>query len=196
MGAVAAAQAAVATRAWVKSTHDVYLTNWSVGAWALFLAIRRRIKKNEKYKKNTFYFEVYICVYIGSRSPRWTSGSPRMLLMLIHEFESRRGEVSIFFAKIWKDQLLAAHSVGKHNSTRVERKKNWKLLAIKNSRHEPWRGEEPATWPRIWVTTRRETEHKGEDNKCDGKPPQQATPYIRRYLRSLIYRCHLSRGPL
>ena len=30
-------------------------------------------------------------------------------------------------------------------------------------------GEEPATWPRIWLTTRREREQKGEDNKWDGK---------------------------
>ena len=32
-----------------------------------------------------------IYLYID-RSPRWTSGSPRMLLVLVREFESRRGE--------------------------------------------------------------------------------------------------------
>ena len=52
-------------------------------------------------------------------SPRWTSGSPRMLLVLVREFESRRGEILNLFAKK-KNQLLRATSVGKHNSTRVE----------------------------------------------------------------------------
>ena len=33
------------------------------------------------------------------RSPRWTSGSPRMLLVLVCEFESRRGEILNLFAK-------------------------------------------------------------------------------------------------
>ena len=33
------------------------------------------------------------------RSPRWTSGSPRMLLVLVREFESRRGEISIYLQK-------------------------------------------------------------------------------------------------
>ena len=48
---VAAARAAVATEAWVKSKHDMYLIRGSVGAQALFLPIRRRIKKKEKRKK-------------------------------------------------------------------------------------------------------------------------------------------------
>ena len=58
-----------------------------------------------------------------SRSPRWTSGSPRMLLVLIREFESRCGEILILFAKMKKDQLLRAPSVGKHNSTRVDERR-------------------------------------------------------------------------
>ena len=39
---------------------------------------------------------LYIChpVHTFSWSPRWTGGSPRMLLLvLIREFESRRGEI-------------------------------------------------------------------------------------------------------
>ena len=40
---VAAMRAAVATGAWVKSEHDMYLIRRSVGAQALFLPIRRRI---------------------------------------------------------------------------------------------------------------------------------------------------------
>ena len=81
------------------------------------------------------YF-LYICVC----SPRWTSGSPRMLLLivLIREFESRRGEIlnlfAIFFKK--KDQLLRTPSVGKHSSsTQVdEGRKSWNLIAIKMQR--------------------------------------------------------------
>ena len=51
------------------------------------------------------------CVYVRklrgillhiSRSPRWTSGSPRMLLVLVREFESRRGEILNLFPKIKK----------------------------------------------------------------------------------------------
>ena len=56
-----------------------------------------------------------------SRSPRWTMGSPRMLLLvLIREFESRPGEILNLLAQIKKDQLLRAPSMGKHNSTRVD----------------------------------------------------------------------------
>ena len=54
-------------------------------------------------------------------SPRWTSGSPRMLLVLVREFESRRGEIlNLFEKKKKKDQLLRAPSLGKHDSTRVD----------------------------------------------------------------------------
>ena len=70
------------------------------------------------------FFVLYIpgtCVFFQepSRSPRWTSGSPRMLLVLVHEFESRRGEILNLFAKIKKDELLRApiNSVGGHRST-------------------------------------------------------------------------------
>ena len=45
---VAAARGAVATEAWVKSKHDMYLIRGSVGAEALFLPIRRRIKKKRR----------------------------------------------------------------------------------------------------------------------------------------------------
>ena len=62
---------------------------------------------------------VAIVYYSISRSPRWTSGSPRMLLALVREFESRRGEIlNLFAKKKKKDELLRAPSVGKHNSTR------------------------------------------------------------------------------
>ena len=52
-----------------------------------------------------------------SWSPRWSSGYPRMRLVLVLEFESRRVEVFNLLAKIKKDQLLRAPSVGTHNST-------------------------------------------------------------------------------
>ena len=49
-----AARAAVATGAWVESKHDMYVSDTyvevSVGAQALFLPIRRRLKKAEKRK--------------------------------------------------------------------------------------------------------------------------------------------------
>ena len=38
------------------------------------------------------------------RSPRWTSGSPRMLLVLVREFESRRGEILNLFANKKEDK--------------------------------------------------------------------------------------------
>ena len=61
---------------------------------------------------------------VNSRSPPWSSGNPRMLLELVREFESRRGDILYLFAKIKKDQLLRAPSVGKHNSTRVDEGRN------------------------------------------------------------------------
>ena len=50
---VAAARAVVVTGAWVESKHDIYLIRGSVGAQALFLPIRRRIKKEKKKKDVT-----------------------------------------------------------------------------------------------------------------------------------------------
>ena len=73
---------------------------------------------------HNLHFIIAVGTTCESWSPRWASGSPRMLLMLIREFESRRGEILIFFAKIKKDQLLRAPSVGKHNSTRVDEGRN------------------------------------------------------------------------
>ena len=43
-----------------------------------------------------------------------------MLLVLVMEFESRRGEILNLFAEIKKDQLLRTPGVGKHNSPRVD----------------------------------------------------------------------------
>ena len=55
-----------------------------------------------------------------------------LLVVMVREFESRRGEILNLFAKIKKDQLLRAPSVSKHNSTRVdEGRKSGYLLAIK-----------------------------------------------------------------
>ena len=50
---VAAARAVVATGAWVKSKHDMYLIRGSV-------AIRRRIKKKKKKKKRQNYLLVLV----------------------------------------------------------------------------------------------------------------------------------------
>ena len=46
---VPAARAAVATGAWVESKHDMYLIHtWKCGSLALFLPIRRRMKKEKR----------------------------------------------------------------------------------------------------------------------------------------------------
>ena len=90
---------------------------------------------------------------VSNGSPRWTSGSPRMLLLvLVREFESRRGDVLKLFAKTKKKGSTAEIvycSVGKHNSTRVdEGRKNRNLLAIKMQgtyRGGEGGGEEPDT---------------------------------------------------
>ena len=57
-----------------------------------------------------------------SRSPRWTSGSPRMLLVLVREFESRRGKISNLSAikKEGSTEVLRPPSMAKHNSTQVD----------------------------------------------------------------------------
>ena len=47
-----------------------------------------------------------------------------LLVVFAREFESRRGEILNVFAKIKKDQLLRAPSVGKHNSTGVDEERN------------------------------------------------------------------------
>ena len=55
-----------------------------------------------------------------------------VLIVLVREFEYRRGEILNLVAKVKNDRLLRAPSVGKHNSTRVdEGRKGWNLLAIK-----------------------------------------------------------------
>ena len=51
-----------------------------------------------------FLYSCFLIKYVQSQlfyqnKPRWTSGSPRMLLALVREFESRRGEILNLFAK-------------------------------------------------------------------------------------------------
>ena len=58
-----------------------------------------------------------------------------MLLVLVMEFESRRGEILNLFAEIKKDRLLRAPSEGKHNSTRVD--DELKSSCDENAGHEP-----------------------------------------------------------
>ena len=45
-------------------------------------------------------------LHVTTDRPEWSSGSPRMLLLiaLVREFESRRGETLNLFAKIKQDQ--------------------------------------------------------------------------------------------
>ena len=70
---------------------------------------------------------IHILKYIYIAPVVYYSGNPRMLLVLVLEFESRRGEILNIFAKIEEEkekkgstELLRARSVGKHNSTRVD----------------------------------------------------------------------------
>ena len=70
--------------------------------------------------KNGFNVKTTTTTATTSRSPRWSSGSPRMLLVLVREFESRRGEILNLFAKVRKDQLLRAPRVCNRNSTGVD----------------------------------------------------------------------------
>ena len=70
-----------------------------------------------------------------------------LLIVLVLEFESRRGEILKLFPKIKKDQLLRARSVGRHNSTRVHEGRNsWNILVIKmqGTNRSGERGEESA----------------------------------------------------
>ena len=62
---------------------------------------------------------------------RWSSGYPRMLLALVRELKSHRGEIVNSFAQIRKDQLLRAPSVGGRIVTRASRrgKKGLKLFS-------------------------------------------------------------------
>ena len=77
---VAAARAAVATGAWVKSKHDIYLVRGSVAAKALFLSIRRRKKiilrsNNNNNKKNNSFILWHTGIHTGTGYPRvqWSS---------------------------------------------------------------------------------------------------------------------------
>ena len=89
-----------------------------------------------------FYTTSLVYIILYSRSPRWTSGSPRMLLLSVREFESRRGEILNLFAKKKRRKRKgstaeSASSVGKHNSTRVDEGRKLKSSRDKNARHEP-----------------------------------------------------------
>ena len=58
-----------------------------------------------------------------SRSPRWFSGYPRMLLLieLVLQLESHVGPNFEFICKVNRDrQLRAPRSVGRHNLMRVD----------------------------------------------------------------------------
>ena len=109
------------------------------------------------------------------------SGSPRVLLVLVHEVESRRGEMLNSLAKKKKRmncwERLAWVSTVRRKSTREELKY---FVAIKMKGTNLCSGEggkEPAVWPRIWVTARRKREKKkGEDNIWDGKTKRNKTP--------------------
>ena len=86
-------------------------------------------------------------------------------VLVLQEFESHPSWWDLQVGKNRKKDklLLRARSVGMHNSTRVDEGRNnnnnsWNLLATKKlGRKRSVEGEEePATWPRIWVSTARQ----------------------------------------
>ena len=109
-----------------------------------------------------YLFSSWGILALQNRSPRCTSGSPRMplLIVLIREFESRRDEILNLLAKIWKRsncwERLAWVSTIRRESTREERAEIFSRKKCKARTVVGRGGEEPATWPRIWVTRRRE----------------------------------------
>ena len=84
---------------------------------------------------------ISVRVHFGSCSglfiyfPRWSSGYPPMLLVLVLELESRRGEIVSLFAK-GKKQLLKAPTVAWVGTIR-QGKKELKSSRDKKARHEP-----------------------------------------------------------
>ena len=108
------------------------------GRWLMRWRPRTSVEGGSRFWPSGFrvYSILAIALLLSSyftASHRWTSGSPRMLVELVREFESRRGEIMNLFAKIKKkDQLLRAPSVGKHNSTRIDEGSR-----EKNAGHEP-----------------------------------------------------------
>ena len=86
---------------------------------------KRNLGRAQKgYSINMLYTHAGYLRKHNSRSLGWSSGNPRMLLLvvLVLEFESRRGEILKLFAKIKKKdkKLLRAPSVGRYTSTRVD----------------------------------------------------------------------------
>ena len=58
---------------------------------------QKRVPTNHRPSKRSI--KVRHLPFPVNRSPRWTTGSPRMLLVLFREFESRRGEIWIYLQK-------------------------------------------------------------------------------------------------
>ena len=88
-----------------------------------------------------------------SRSPRWSSGCPRVLLELVLRFESLAGiGLSSLFAKIKikgiSQVLRAPSSVGRRYSMRVDERKETGLTSSRDKNEGTYRSgegrEEPA----------------------------------------------------
>ena len=107
-------------------------------------------------------------------TPRWCtrSGIPRMLLVLILEFEPRRGDILIFFSvqekmiKCW--ERLALIDTIRRESSREGRAQNRLAITVQSPNRSGEGGGEPAMWLRVWVTTRRERGKKRKYNRWDG----------------------------
>ena len=112
-------------------------------------------KKEEKNEKKLLQSRIYRCLLYTSPSPRDQRGS-RMPSSAWKKKRINCWERQAWVSTIWRE------------STREEllifsRKKCKARTVVGRG------GGEPAMWPRIWVTSRREREKKGKDNKWDEK---------------------------
>ena len=106
-----------------------------------------------------FAFPSHSSAYIAGRAWCIYSGNPRLQLVLVREFESRRGEILNIVAEIERincRERLAWVSTVQCESKREARAEIFSRQLCK-ARTVVGRGEEkPAMLPRICVTTRRE----------------------------------------
>ena len=73
----------------------------------------------------------------------------------------------------WDRRLTAWVGTIRRESTREERVEVFSRPKKQGTNRSGEGGEELAMWPRIWVTTRRQKEKKGEHNKWDGKKKER-----------------------
>ena len=140
-----------------------------------------------------------------SRSPRWSSDYRRILLALILEFNSHRGEILKILAKMQKneDQLLRTPSSAGRYTLRREstREENTEFFSRQKGKHVPqWGGGRRAHYVTLDLSyyrqEAREREREREqrdDNKWDlGKARREKTKQNKTYAPSRAdMSCHV-----